>query len=172
MQRYWLKIVFFVVFIVVAAIFMDNSLVWASPDQSPARQTVPTRVKSPTPDLAITESPTATVAINNPPTVIPSETPTQVLIFLPTSTVTQLDFSITELTSTTILDFSSPTRSTSSTIKIESTVTSVLVVTIINPQSVPPTDGSGSSVIAIFLIIVVILGMLVFLFRQRGIRKQ
>lgn len=97
-MQHWLKYSFGVLFLALALTLANSSLAWASPAQSPARQTVPTRIKTETPtnpaplptDQPKTKIPTAILPTQPqntqaptalPPTQIPpaSSTPGPVL---------------------------------------------------------------------------------------------
>lgn len=146
MQRSWLKFGITAVLLVLTGILWDSSMVWASPDQSPPRQTVPTRVKTDIPtSVPSTNTPGVVPATSVPPTKTKTATATQ-----PAPTLTA-------------------TRQTSTATLVMLTVTSVLSIATPVPQLPPNTDGSVL-VMAIIGIIVVILGALVFVLRRRGSR--
>ena len=165
MQRSWLKFGMITIFLVLTGILWDSGMVWASPDQSPLRQTVPTRVKSVTP-VPATNTPDVVPATNTPgkggaTSVPPTSTnvPT-----LPTATQMQIP---TQTKTTTITQPAIPPTSTVT--PVMSTATSVLLTATPVPQP-SPTSGGSALVMAIGGIIVVILGALVFALRRSGSR--
>ena len=152
MQRSWLKFGMIAVFLVLTGILWDSGMVWASPDQSPARQTVPTRVKTDTPGPA-TNTPDIVPATNTPGKVRGTSVP-------PTST------NALTLPAATQMQIPTQTKTVTAT-PVMSTATSVLPTATLAPPSSPTTGGS-TLVMAIVGIIVVILGALVFALRRRG----
>ena len=160
MQRPWLKFGVIAFLLVSTWIFWDTSMVWASPDQSPARQTVPTRVKTDTPtSVPPTNTPVVVPATSAPPTI--TETPD----VLPTATRMQIPTQTRTATATQPMP--TATRPTSTVMLVMPTVTSVLSTETPVPQP-SPTSGGSALVMAIGGIIVVILGALVFALRRRG----
>ena len=166
MQRSWLKIGMIAILLVLTGILWDSSMVWASPDQSPPRQTVPTRVKSATPGPA-TNTPDVVPATNTPgkggsTSVPPTSTNTPAL---PTATQMQIPTQTRTATATSTATRPTATRLTAThptATRPTSTATPV-------PQSSPSTGGSAL-VMAIGGIIVVILGALVFALWRSGWR--
>ena len=156
MQRSWLKFGMIAVFLVLTGILWDSSMVWASPDQSPLRQTVPTRVKTNTP-VPATDTPGKVRNTSVPPTSTNAPT-------LPTATQMQIP---TQTKTTTITQPAIPPTSTVT--PVMSTATSVLLTATPVPQP-SPTSGGSALVMAIGGIIVVILGALVFALRRSGSR--
>jgi hypothetical protein len=105
MQKSWLKISLLAFLLVLTWIGWGNRTVWASSDQSPERQTVPTRVITDTPgptSIPPTTAPTNTPAVIGPtsapptntvvpvssPTASPTATSTVTLTATPTETQT------------------------------------------------------------------------------------
>jgi len=157
MQRSWLKFGMIAVFLVLTGILWDSSMVWASPDQSPLRQTVPTRVKTNTP-VPATDTPGKVRNTSVPPTSTNAPTlPTATQMQIPTQTKTATATSTATRPTATRLTATHPTAT-----RPTSTATPV-------PQSSPSTGGSAL-VMAIGGIIVVILGALVFALWRSGWR--
>ncbi len=157
MQRSWLKFGMIAVFLVLTGILWDSSMVWASPDQSPLRQTVPTRVKTNTP-VPATDTPGKVRNTSVPPTSTNAPTlPTATQMQIPTQTKTATATSTATRPTATRLTATHPTAT-----RPTSTATPV-------PQPSPSTGGSAL-VMAIGGIIVVILGALVFALRRSGSR--
>ena len=169
MQRPWLKFGVIAFLLVSTGIFWDTSMVWASPDQSPARQTVPTRVKTdtPTPEIvpptSVPPTDTPVVPTSVPPTI--TEAPDRPPTALPTATRMQIPTQTRTATATQPMP--TATRPTSTVMLVMPTVTSVLSTETPVPQP-SPTSGGSALVMAIGGIIVVILGALVFALRRRG----
>jgi len=159
MQRSWLKFGMIAVFLVLTGILWDSSMVWASPDQSPLRQTVPTRVKTNTP-VPATDTPGKVRNTSVPPTSTNAPT-------LPTAT--QMQIPTQTRTATATQPMPTATRPTSTVMLVMPTVTSVLSTETPVPQP-SPTSGGSALVMAIGGIIVVILGALVFALRRSGSR--
>ena len=157
MQRSWLKFGMIAVFLVLTGILWDSSMVWASTDQSPLRQTVPTRVKTNTP-VPATDTPGKVRNTSVPPTSTNAPT-------LPTAT--QMQIPTQTRTATATQPMPTATRPTSTVMLVMPTVTSVLSTETPVPQP-SPTSGGSALVMAIGGIIVVILGALVFALRRRG----
>ena len=145
MQRSWLKFGMIAVFLVLTGILWDSSMVWASPDQSPPRQTVPTRVKTNTP-VPATDTPGKVRNTSVPPTSTNAPT-------LPTATQMQIPTQTKTVTATPVM----------------STATSVLLTATPVPQP-SPTSGGSALVMAIGGIMVAILGALVFALRRSSWR--
>jgi hypothetical protein len=152
MRRFWLKFGILITLLVLTGILWDSNMVWASPEQSPPRQTVPSRVKTDTPGPA-TNTPgkgSATSALptstNAPalPTETQLQTPTQTITATPTATSPTFTATLVMPTATSVL----PTA------------------TLVPPPS--PTTGGSALIIAIGGIMVVIFGALVFALRRRG----
>ena len=157
MQRSWLKFGMIAVFLVLTGILWDSSMVWASPDQSPLRQTVPTRVKTNTP-VPATDTPGKVRNTSVPPTSTNAPTlPTATQMQIPTQTKTATATSTATRPTATRLTATHPTAT-----RPTSTATPV-------PQPSPSTGGSAL-VMAIGGIIVVILGALVFALWRSGWR--
>ena len=157
MQRSWLKFGMITIFLVLTGILWDSSMVWASPDQSPLRQTVPTRVKTNTP-VPATDTPGKVRNTSVPPTSTNAPTlPTATQMQIPTQTKTATATSTATRPTATRLTATHPTAT-----RPTSTATPV-------PQPSPSTGGSAL-VMAIGGIIVVILGALVFALRRSGSR--
>ena len=154
MQRSWLKFGMIAVFLVLTGILWDSGMVWASPDQSPARQTVPTRVKTDTPGPA-TNTPDIVPATNTPGKVRGTSVP-------PTST------NALTLPSATQMQIPTQTKTVTAT-PVMSTATSVLLTATPVPQP-SPTSGGSALVMAIGGIMVAILGALVFALRRSSWR--
>ena len=159
MQRSWLKFGMIAIFLVLTGILWDSSMVWASPDQSPLRQTVPTRVKTNTP-VPATDTPGKVRNTSVPPTSTNAPT-------LPTAT--QMQIPTQTRTATATQPMPTATRPTSTVMLVMPTVTSVLSTETPVPQP-SPTSGGSALVMAIGGIIVVILGALVFALRRSGSR--
>jgi len=159
MQRSWLKFGMIAVFLVLTGILWDSSMVWASTDQSPLRQTVPTRVKTNTP-VPATDTPGKVRNTSVPPTSTNAPT-------LPTAT--QMQIPTQTRTATATQPMPTATRPTSTVMLVMPTVTSVLSTETPVPQP-SPTSGGSALVMAIGGIIVVILGALVFALRRSGSR--
>ena len=157
MQRSWLKFGMIAVFLVLTGILWDSSMVWASPDQSPLRQTVPTRVKTNTP-VPATDTPGKVRNTSVPPTSTNAPTlPTATQMQIPTQTKTATATSTATRPTATRLTATHPTAT-----RPTSTATPV-------PQPSPSTGGSAL-VMAIGGIIGVILGALAFALRRSGSR--
>ena len=154
MQRSWLKIGMIAILLVLTGILWDSSMVWASPDQSPPRQTVPTRVKSATPGPA-TNTPDVVPATNTPGKVRGTSVP-------PTST------NALTLPAATQMQIPTQTKTVTAT-PVMSTATSVLLTATPVPQP-SPTSGGSALVMAIGGIMVAILGALVFALRRSSWR--
>jgi len=154
MQRSWLKFGMIAVFLVLTGILWDSGMVWASPDQSPARQTVPTRVKTDTPGPA-TNTPDIVPATNTPGKVRGTSVP-------PTST------NALTLPAATQMQIPTQTKTVTAT-PVMSTATSVLLTATPVPQP-SPTSGGSALVMAIGGIMVAILGALVFALRRSSWR--
>ena len=159
MQRSWLKIGMIAILLVLTGILWDSSMVWASTDQSPLRQTVPTRVKTNTP-VPATDTPGKVRNTSVPPTSTNAPT-------LPTAT--QMQIPTQTRTATATQPMPTATRPTSTVMLVMPTVTSVLSTETPVPQP-SPTSGGSALVMAIGGIIVVILGALVFALRRSGSR--
>jgi len=157
MLRSWLKLGMIAVLLVLTGILWDSNMVWASPDQSPPRQTVPTRVKTNTP-VPATDTPGKVRNTSVPPTSTNAPT-------LPTAT--QMQIPTQTRTATATQPMPTATRPTSTVMLVMPTVTSVLSTETPVPQP-SPTSGGSALVMAIGGIIVVILGALVFALRRRG----
>ena len=156
------------VLLVLTGILWDSGMAWASPDQSPPRQTVPTRKKTDTP-VPATNTPDVVPATDTPGKVKDTPVP-------PTSTnvptlpaATQMQTPIQTKTATITQPAHTPTTipPTSTATPVMPTVTSVLSTETPVPQP-SPTSGGSALVMAIGGIIVVILGALVFALRRRG----
>jgi len=157
MLRSWLKLGMIAVLLVLTGILWDSNMVWASPDQSPPRQTVPTRVKTNTP-VPATDTPGKVRNTSVPPTSTNAPTlPTATQMQIPTQTRTATATSTATRPTATRLTATHPTAT-----RPTSTATPV-------PQSSPSTGGSAL-VMAIGGIIVVILGALVFALWRSGWR--
>ena len=157
MQRSWLKIGMIAILLVLTGILWDSSMVWASTDQSPLRQTVPTRVKTNTP-VPATDTPGKVRNTSVPPTSTNAPTlPTATQMQIPTQTKTATATSTATRPTATRLTATHPTAT-----RPTSTATPV-------PQPSPSTGGSAL-VMAIGGIIVVILGALVFALRRSSWR--
>lgn len=168
MKRSWLKFGIIAVLLVLTGILWDSSMVWASPDQSPARQTVPTRVKTDTPtSVPPTNTPVIVPATSVPPTS--TEAPDRHPTALPTATRMQIPTQTQTATATQPAPTPTATRSTSTATPVILTATSVLSTATPVPQP-SPTTGGNTLVMAIGGIIVVILGALVFVLRRSGSR--
>jgi len=159
MLRSWLKLGMIAVLLVLTGILWDSNMVWASPDQSPPRQTVPTRVKTNTP-VPATDTPGKVRNTSVPPTSTNAPT-------LPTAT--QMQIPTQTRTATATQPMPTATRPTSTVMLVMPTVTSVLSTETPVPQP-SPTSGGSALVMAIGGIIVVILGALVFALRRSGSR--
>ena len=159
MLRSWLKLGMIAVLLVLTGILWDSSMVWASPDQSPPRQTVPTRKKTDTP-VPATDTPGKVRNTSVPPTSTNAPT-------LPTAT--QMQIPTQTRTATATQPMPTATRPTSTVMLVMPTVTSVLSTETPVPQP-SPTSGGSALVMAIGGIIVVILGALVFALRRGGLR--
>jgi len=157
MLRSWLKLGMIAVLLVLTGILWDSNMVWASPDQSPPRQTVPTRVKTNTP-VPATDTPGKVRNTSVPPTSTNAPTlPTATQMQIPTQTKTATATSTATRPTATRLTATHPTAT-----RPTSTATPV-------PQPSPSTGGSAL-VMAIGGIIVVILGALVFALRRSSWR--
>ena len=170
MQRSWLKFGMIAVFLVLTGILWDSGMVWASPDQSPARQTVPTRVKTDTPGPA-TNTPDIVPATNTPGKVRGTSVPPTSTNALTLPAATQMQTPIQTKTATITQPAHTPTTipPTSTATPAMPTVTSVLLTATPVPQP-SPTSGGSALVMAIGGIMVAILGALVFALRRSSWR--
>lgn len=161
MRRSWLKSSILVAFLFLIVTFWGNGIVWASPEQSPVRQTVPTRIKdTPVPISPTAAPPTSAPATKikltvQPPTDLPTTTLTQPL---PTQTTTATETPTQKATQpalTATLAFFAPTATLPTAMPM--------------PQ---PSTSNGGSLLAVAIggIMLIILGAFVFMFRQKNLR--
>ena len=166
MQRSWLKFGMIAVLLVLTGILWDSGMAWASPDQSPPRQTVPTRKKTDTP-VPATNTPDVVPATDTPGKVKDTPVPptSTNVPTLPAATQMQTPIQTKTATATSTATRPTATRLTAThptATRPTSTATPV-------PQPSPSTGGSAL-VMAIGGIIVVILGALVFALWRSGWR--
>ena len=182
MQPSRIKFGIVVILIISAVLFSNKNNVWASPDQSPNRQTVPTRnrTKSPTPEASSTPTqnqlvptntstakpnqvtPVNTDALNNPtvsqPTATPdkitAQTPTLTPILIPVETAAGL---VPTFTSTALMVGQSTTTN-----KVPFSTVSAATPTAAAAQPSSARIGKSALVIVIVGISMIIIGVLVF----------
>jgi hypothetical protein len=169
-----------VILLVTIVLLWNKSNVWASPDQSPHHQTVPTRVRTNTPTAtrkALTPTntpttkpnqviPTNTDTPNNPAELLQTATPnqiptqTQTLTKTLTATVAELMLTYTQVTSTRLTDTTKP--------EMSSTIT---VLPTANPEPRSSVRiGNNALVMVLVGIVVVMLGILAFVLWKRHSR--
>ncbi len=190
MRQFRLRVIIITFLLLSIVLTSNNKNVWASPGLSPVRQTVPTRVRTPTP----TEMPTLVPPTNTPnvvPTVPPTGiSPTESKPQLPTTTETSFTATVSLPTPTlnTIIT-QSPTQTATSlqytpavtvtnsgitATSVTSTVSSTIIKGVTTPSSLPGNDGR-SRIVSIagtitVILIIAILGVLVLVLRRRRSR--
>jgi hypothetical protein len=191
MQQFRLRVVIITSLLLSIVLISNNKNVWASPGQSPIRQTVPTRVRTPTP----IEIPTSVPPTNTPnviPTLLPptdtpptgpqpqlptkTETPYIATATLPTPTRSIVPTQSPTQTATTLQHAPAVTvtRSGITTTSVASTVTSIIIKVVPTPPSSPDIAGRIKNVSIAGTITVIfvlaILGVLVLVLRRRRSR--
>ena len=193
MQNYRVRVVIITFLLLSIVLLSHNKSVWASPDQSPNRQTVPTRVRTSTPTEVPTQAPPTDTPTIVPTSLPPTDTsPAGPKPQLPTNTATPDSTTAAFSTPThTIIPTQSPTPTATASIlaptvtitrsgitatMVASMVTSILPKVVSTPNSSPEVAGRTTNVstagIITGIFIMAILGVLVFVLLGEDARAR
>ncbi len=175
-----LKIVIVAVLIILTVSSWNKSNAWASPNQSPDYQTVPTRVKTPTNTPVTPTMPSSEgTSTNTPTSKSNSSKPTDTQTLALTAIVASATLSqIVNATETQIaiasqvtpnLSVVPPTTTLSPTISMTATSSEAVVLPIVTPssQSLPKTGSSALVIILAGLILAALVTIVFMLHKGR-----